>query len=106
MSKHHNYNKQYAPKEEKVYEPVVLDPNQEPVINVNKVPEKVEQKIIYEVVSNAPLNFRAYPKLDADIRAMLKPGTMIQMIQDMGEWCEVKFGDSIGFVMKEFIKKV
>lgn len=105
MSKKFNYNKQYTPNPEKKYEPVNLneDPIEEEKCEACRIDIPEE---FYEVSSNIPLNFRSYPKPDAEVRLVLEPGTKLKMIQDLGEWCEVQYNQAVGFVMKQYIKKV
>lgn len=106
MSKKFNYNKQYSRKPENNYEPVVLEQKEpEPEVECETCKVTLDDDF-YEVCSNAPLNFRAFAKKDAEVRMVLEPGTTLTMIQDLGEWCEVKYESAVGFVMKEFIKKV
>lgn len=100
MSKNYrNYSKPYYNKPVMEETKSVVEP-EEPVIEKN-------EEIVYEVsCGEERLNFRNFPGLTGEVRDLLRTGDRLILVQDIGEWCEVKFGSSVGFVMKKYIKKV
>lgn len=98
---YNNYNKMST--EPKVEE--VKEENVETVSEVEKTPKEPEVKVVYGVVANCEkLNMRSKPSKQADVICILTKGDKVEIVETKDEFYNVKFEDSKGFCMKEFIE--
>lgn len=49
------------------------------------------------------LNFRTAPNTDADLIRHLEKGTEVKVISTSDGWCEIEYGDHIGYVSQEYL---
>lgn len=72
----------------------------------NKQYREEKKTEVYYVSAEYPLNVRCEANIESDVKKTINPGTYLLLKEDLGEWCQIDCGGTIGFVMKEFIKKV
>ncbi len=70
----------------------------------NEKPAKKAEKILGVVLSNA-LNVRSGPSTENDVIKVLKSGSMVEIVNEMGDWYEISIKGYPGFCMKKFIEK-
>lgn len=124
MSKNKNYGNYF--KKPKVEEPVkddreeipaVEEPTKAPV-EEEKVEEAPTEEVIgrdleqevgktYAIVAGAKkVNMRENPNIEAKVLTVLKMGTKVEFIDEIGNWAEIKYNDEDGFMMKQYLKHV
>lgn len=52
-----------------------------------------------------PLRLRAYGSLSAPTICLMKKGSEVELLQDLGEWAKVKYKTMIGYAYKSYLKK-
>lgn len=69
----------------------------------------LEQEVgkTYAIVSGAKkVNMRENPNIEAKVLTVLSMGTKVELIDEIGNWAEIKYNDEDGFMMKQFLKHV
>lgn len=52
------------------------------------------------------LNMRAEPKENAKILTKLPRGTIVRIVEDLGEWTQILYGERAGYVMTSFLAEI
>lgn len=61
----------------------------------------------YAIVAGAKkVNMRENPNKEAKVLTVLSIGTKVELIDEIGNWAEIKYNDEDGFMMKQFLKHV
>ena len=57
-------------------------------------------------VTGEALRFRAGPSLDAEVLGWAEKGTVVEILEDLGEWCRVNWDGEIGYMSSQDRKSV
>ncbi|WP_369384438.1 N-acetylmuramoyl-L-alanine amidase [Halalkalibacter wakoensis] len=68
-----------------------------------------EQSVLYQgkvANTSTPLNVRSQPNMDGDVLARLTVGTTVDILGEVGNWFEIKHGNGVAYVHKNYIQKI
>ena len=71
---------------------------EKPKRSTRKKPKKAEVLTL--------LNFRTAPEIAENVLFILKPGTEIEIAEDLGEWLKVTHEKITGYIMAQYVKRV
>lgn len=74
--------------------------------NIEQSQQNVKYYDTATVIGNGKLNLRVSPNKTASRIMYLAPGTVVTILQKLGDWCKVSYGENIGYVMSGYIKDV
>ena len=57
------------------------------------------------VTGNA-LRFRAAPSLDAEVLRLADKGTVVEILEDLGEWCRVRWDGETGYMSSRYLEQL
>ena len=58
---------------------------------------------VYAFVTGSVVNVRAEATTSSDVLTKLSQGTRVEILEDLGEWCRIAFGDSTGYMASEYL---
>jgi len=65
----------------------------------------VEASAWYVNTTSGGLNLRETASADARVLLVIPGGTEVTMLEEMGDWCKIQYGDNVGYVMSRFLAK-
>ncbi len=57
-------------------------------------------------VTGVALRFRAAPSLDAEVLGYADKGTVVEVLEDLGEWCRVRWDGTEGYMSSQYLEQL
>lgn len=57
-------------------------------------------------VTASALRFRASPSLEAEVLGLAEKGTVVEVLEDLGEWCLVRWEGEEGYMSSEYLEQL
>ena len=57
-------------------------------------------------VTGEALRFRAGPSLDAEVLGLADKGTVVEILEDLGEWCRVLWDGEEGYMSSRYLEQI
>ncbi len=57
-------------------------------------------------VTASALRFRSAPSLDAEILGLAEQGTVVEILEDLGDWCRVNWDGEVGYMSSQYLEQL